>query len=366
MRVKLAAVYLLGCLAYGQGTSGTPWNLSVGGQITTGSGSGVAGLVGIGAGTFPASLPANSFGFVSPTSIGTSVFLQPPNASPATNSVMLIGAATGSTSPFTYAPTTGTGSVMFSNQGTADSGSASTPDLLFSQSKFASGVKRVNKLSLYNAGSEVYGIGVSSLTGLDFYSGGGGFGWYTGTSNVDGTGASIVATMTSTGLTLATGKTLDVSVGTSSLGTVNGVGKVTVTLGNVVSPYDAIALKSGATGAYTSYSIGRTATPDGYWGVAGAADHYLTGTAAGDTVLIHTGKLWFGSAALGTGQGWMDTSGNLQIPTARYTAAAPTVAAAQVGFGSTVVANTFCGTLAGSAGCLVVNVAGTTRYVPYY
>ena len=48
------------------------------------------------------------------------------------------------------------------------------------------------------------------------------------------------------------------------------------------------------------------------------------------------------------------------------TAAAPTVAAAQIGYGSTVTANTNCGTLALSTGCIVVNVAGTTRYIPYY
>ena len=48
------------------------------------------------------------------------------------------------------------------------------------------------------------------------------------------------------------------------------------------------------------------------------------------------------------------------------TAAAPTVSVGQVGFGSTVAATGNCGTLSGDAGCLVINVAGTTRYVPYY
>jgi hypothetical protein len=59
-------------------------------------------------------------------------------------------------------------------------------------------------------------------------------------------------------------------------------------------------------------------------------------------------------------------SGNVTEATATLTAAAPTVAASQVGYGSTVTANTSCGTLAGSAGCLTINVAGTTRHVPYY
>ena len=46
-------------------------------------------------------------------------------------------------------------------------------------------------------------------------------------------------------------------------------------------------------------------------------------------------------------------------------AAAPTVTANQIGYGSTVVAASNCG--GGSAvGCIVVNIAGTTHYVPYY
>ena len=45
---------------------------------------------------------------------------------------------------------------------------------------------------------------------------------------------------------------------------------------------------------------------------------------------------------------------------------APTVAAAQVGLGGTTAAASSCGSLAGAAGCMVINVAGTTHYVPYY
>jgi hypothetical protein len=48
------------------------------------------------------------------------------------------------------------------------------------------------------------------------------------------------------------------------------------------------------------------------------------------------------------------------------TAAAPTVAASQVGFGGSVAASSDCGSLMSAAGCLVVNVAGATHYVPYY
>jgi hypothetical protein len=46
--------------------------------------------------------------------------------------------------------------------------------------------------------------------------------------------------------------------------------------------------------------------------------------------------------------------------------AAPTVAAGQIGYGGTTAVATNCGSLAGAAGCIVVNVAGTQHYVPYY
>lgn len=47
------------------------------------------------------------------------------------------------------------------------------------------------------------------------------------------------------------------------------------------------------------------------------------------------------------------------------TGAAPTVAAAQIGYGSTTAAASNCGGGAVTA-CAIINVAGTTRYVPYY
>jgi hypothetical protein len=40
------------------------------------------------------------------------------------------------------------------------------------------------------------------------------------------------------------------------------------------------------------------------------------------------------------------------------TSAAPTVISGQIGYGGTTAANTNCGTLAGSAGCVVINVRG--------
>ena len=48
------------------------------------------------------------------------------------------------------------------------------------------------------------------------------------------------------------------------------------------------------------------------------------------------------------------------------TAVAPTVSSNQIGYGSTVAAASSCGSLSGAAGCIVVNIAGTAHYVPYY
>jgi hypothetical protein len=47
-------------------------------------------------------------------------------------------------------------------------------------------------------------------------------------------------------------------------------------------------------------------------------------------------------------------------------AAAPTVSASQIGYGGTTAASSSCGSLSSAAGCVVVNVAGTTHYIPYY
>lgn len=61
-----------------------------------------------------------------------------------------------------------------------------------------------------------------------------------------------------------------------------------------------------------------------------------------------------------------DLSGTVGAGNFTATVAAPTVAAAQIGYGSTTAAATNCGSLSGAAGCVVINVAGTTHYVPYY
>jgi hypothetical protein len=70
-----------------------------------------------------------------------------------------------------------------------------------------------------------------------------------------------------------------------------------------------------------------------------------------------------GVVAIGNGTTG-NTTGQLDLGSFVATAAAPTVAASQIGYGSTVAASTNCGTV--GTGCIVVNVAGTTRYITYY
>jgi hypothetical protein len=59
-------------------------------------------------------------------------------------------------------------------------------------------------------------------------------------------------------------------------------------------------------------------------------------------------------------------AGRAQMTTLTTSAAAFAGGVGTVSFGSTTVAATSCGSLASAAGCLVINVAGTARYVPFY
>jgi hypothetical protein len=71
-----------------------------------------------------------------------------------------------------------------------------------------------------------------------------------------------------------------------------------------------------------------------------------------------TEQLHIASNGAATFTSTVSTSGTI------LTAAAPTVSASQIGYGGSVAASTNCGTI--GTGCVVINVAGTTRYVTYY
>jgi hypothetical protein len=117
----------------------------------------------------------------------------------------------------------------------------------------------------------------------------------------------------------------------------NGTHAVGIDLSNATYRIDAINLAAGQNIAFGGgYAVNAAG---GFWEVlyGGATKFYVD--SAGDAIAKNS------LIAQGT---------------------AATVSAGQISYSGATVANTFCGTLAGSAGCLVINVAGVTRYVPFF
>lgn len=79
-----------------------------------------------------------------------------------------------------------------------------------------------------------------------------------------------------------------------------------------------------------------------------------------------TGIQTFTTPVLGAATGTSITlSGIAKATTLTLTAVAPTVSSGQIGYGSTTAAVSNCG-ITGPTACIVVNIAGTTHYIPYY
>jgi hypothetical protein len=122
-------------------------------------------------------------------------------------------------------------------------------------------------------------------------------------------------------------------------------------------------------------------TPD--WQTMGGTTGMITSATAGSgttvldmrtsTPISYTGTTP-ASNVTGTGKQVLQTSPTLVTPTLGaatgttlvLTAVAPTVASAQIGYGSTTAATSNCGSLTSAVACIVVNVAGTAHYIPYY
>lgn len=149
-------------------------------------------------------------------------------------------------------------------------------------------------------------------------------------------------------------------------------------------------------------AIGFTSPPgslplDALWVSGSAQADVLRLNASGSTSLTTTGNVGIGVGRVGVGtrlliqgpdtgatnalaiqdsgastifriqdNGLVVVTGGLNTNTITATAVAPTVGGGQVGYGGTTAAASNCGSLASSTGCLVINVAGTTRYVPFY
>ena len=139
---------------------------------------------------------------------------------------------------------------------------------------------------------------------------------------------------------------------------------------NGVAPWsNGVRVRPGAVGAGPAFEADESAWSGA---VASAPIKFVSGANGGSEFASLIYATAAGRLELTPGSSGVDVTGNLIATTTVQsaggilTAAAPTVAAGQIGLGGTTTANTNCGALAGSAGCVVVNVAGTTRYVPFY
>jgi fibronectin-binding autotransporter adhesin len=88
------------------------------------------------------------------------------------------------------------------------------------------------------------------------------------------------------------------SNGNVGIGTSNPTAALQIVSGNPGSPYSGVSLLSGLSNAYTAFTVGRQ-NPEGYFGIAGGANHYINGSVAGDTVILATaGKLLLGTGTV--------------------------------------------------------------------
>ena len=134
----------------------------------------------------------------------------------------------------------------------------------------------------------------------------------------------------------------------------------------------------GTTASGTNYYVGGTLNaaigygPTGYGGVHNTGTYIFSnnditfGLLAGNpyvTIKGTTGNVGIGTTSPGS---LLTVNGATSSSTLLLTAAAPTVAAAQIGYGSTTAAASNCTfTVITATACLVINVAGTTRYIPF-
>lgn len=99
-------------------------------------------------------------------------------------------------------------------------------------------------------------------------------------------------------------------------------------------------------------------------GLNGGVLTITNGSATEITLTGNSGAISMLSYTSGLGNFSMSSSGVLTDAGSILTAAAPTVAAAQIGYGSTTAAASNC--LIAATTCIVVNIAGTNRFVPAF
>jgi hypothetical protein len=97
IQVNVAAAF-----AGGRCTMDSSQNIACNGGYTAGNGSGVAGRIDMGAGTTPASPPANSVGWGAPSTVTTANRINFPNAVPAAHQLAVFGAPASNISSWTF------------------------------------------------------------------------------------------------------------------------------------------------------------------------------------------------------------------------------------------------------------------------
>jgi len=165
-------------------------------------------------------------------------------------------------SPYLYYNSGNVGIGTTNPGGKLEIGSSSAlPDIITSILKYAPSGNVINKLALYNNPSaSVYGMGISGNTGFDLFSGDNGFNFLTGTTNVDGTGASSKVRITVGG---------NVGIGTTG-------------------PLSKLSINGGLHVGGDSDAGDNNALIDGTLGVTGAiTGSNLSGTNTGDQIITN-------------------------------------------------------------------------------
>ena len=131
---------------------------------------------------------------------------------------------------------------------------------------------------------------------------------------------------------------------------------------------------SSGTPSYDILNISNSGSPTTTLGVQIPNQLYITTTGGGSSIIhstTSTANVGFSLPNISTSTtlatlGAQTFSATQTLPNAILTAAASTTGSGEIGLGSATVISTSCGSLSGASGCWVINVAGTTRYVPFF